>query len=163
MTSTTSALAIEFRDAMSRMCSPVSVITTMNGDRPHGTTVSAVMSLSMDPILVAVALAESSDCLRMIEQHGLFGVNVLGSTQQHTATRFATKGDDKLANVRWHASGGSPRLDGCAIWLSCETTDTFPAGDHRMLVGAVTDIGIDSDAAPLTYYRRGFGTHLAHS
>ena len=163
MTTTTSTLASDFRDAMSSMCSPVSVITTMNGDRPHGTTVSAVMSLSMDPILIAVALAESSDCLRMIEQHGRFGVNILGSTQQDTATRFATKGEDKLVGVRWHESGGSPRLDGSAVWVACVAADSFPAGDHRLLVGAVTGVEIDPDAAPLTYFRRGFGTHLAHS
>ena len=36
----------DFRSTMASVCAPVSVVTAMDGERPHGTTVSAFSSLS---------------------------------------------------------------------------------------------------------------------
>jgi Flavin reductase like domain len=38
---------------MGEVCTAVTVVTAMDGNRPHGTTVSAFSSLSLDPPLVA--------------------------------------------------------------------------------------------------------------
>ncbi len=151
-----------FKEAMAHMCAPVSVITTMAGERPHGTTVSALMSLSVDPLLIAVSLATTSESLSAIKSSGEFGVNVLGADQRHVAVRFATKGGDKFAGMPWRRQGALPRLDGSAIWLSCRLDSILPGGDHEILVGAVTEVETDTAAVPLTYHGRQFGTHLAH-
>jgi flavin reductase (DIM6/NTAB) family NADH-FMN oxidoreductase RutF len=49
---------------MADVCTPVAVVTTLRGDRPHGTTVSAFASLSMSPPMVLVSLDLRSDLLR---------------------------------------------------------------------------------------------------
>src|SRR5690606_19866346 len=95
-TDTLTDLQSGFKEAMAHMCAPVTVITTMDGPHPHGTTVSALMSLSMDPLLIAVAMATSSESLAAVKRTGVFAVNVLGAHQQDAALRFATKGDDKF-------------------------------------------------------------------
>ncbi|MFE0750367.1 flavin reductase family protein [Gordonia sp. NPDC058843] len=153
-------LSATFRDAMAHVCAPVSVITTMDGDRPHGTTVSAVMSLSMDPLLVAVALAESSACLRHIRAAGTFGVNILDSAQEDVAMRFATKGDDKFDAVDWSLSADVPRITGAAVWTACTLAGVAEGGDHTILIGSVVDVETRAGAAPLTYHGRRFGTHV---
>jgi flavin reductase (DIM6/NTAB) family NADH-FMN oxidoreductase RutF len=94
-------LATRFRHAMAHLCAPVTIITAMDDRRPHGTTVSAVMSLSVEPLLVAV-------------------------------------------------------------WLSCELESLLPGGDHTIVVGRVHTADTNTDAEPLTYHRRSFGTHAAH-
>ncbi|MBS9375203.1 flavin reductase family protein [Rhodococcus sp. B50] len=156
---TTTDLPADFREAMAHMCAPVTVVTAMDDERPHGTTVSAVMSLSVDPLLIAVAMATTSESLSTIKRAGRFGVNVLGAHQQHIAMRFATKGDDKFAEMPWQRHNAIPRLDGSAIWLSCRLDSILPGGDHEILVGAVTEVETDSSAEPLTYHGRQFGTH----
>lgn len=92
-------VADAFRHVMAGVCTPVSVVTALDGDRPHGTTVSAFASLSMEPPMVLVALDRKSDLLALVRGSGLFGVNVLGSEQSALATRFARKGIAKFEHV----------------------------------------------------------------
>lgn len=162
MPASTLDLAGDFRDAMAHLCAPVSVITATDGDRPHGTTVSAVMSLSVEPLLVAVALADNSDCLGIVRSTGTFGINILGAGQGEVAMKFATKGHNKFDGTSWALSTEVPRLDGAAVWLACTVADIVSGGDHCILLGSVREVSIDRGAAPLTYHGRRFGTHVAH-
>ncbi|HEY1665807.1 MAG TPA: flavin reductase family protein, partial [Trebonia sp.] len=88
--------ATVFRDTLARVPTPVTVVTSHIDRRPHGTTVSAFSSLSLEPPMILVSLDQNSDLLKIIEESGRFGVNVLASGQQSLATTFARKGDDKF-------------------------------------------------------------------
>ncbi|GAA2691270.1 hypothetical protein GCM10010400_65620 [Streptomyces aculeolatus] len=46
---TTPDLRAAFTEVMAAVPTPVSVVTAIDGDRPHGTTVSAFTSLSLNP------------------------------------------------------------------------------------------------------------------
>lgn len=162
ITTTAVDLAGDFRDAMAHLCAPVSVITAMDDGRPHGTTVSAVMSLSLQPLLIAVSLARTSDCLAIIRDTGAFGVNILGADQGDIALQFATKGRNKFGESGWTTSTDVPRLDGSAVWLACTLAGDVTGGDHQILFGEVAEVSVRSGAAPLTYHNRCFGTHTAH-
>ncbi|MEC3974493.1 flavin reductase family protein [Amycolatopsis sp. H20-H5] len=154
-------LAVRFRQAMATLCTPVTVVTGMDGDRPHGTTVSAFGSLPMDPTMVTVALDRGSALLAMVRRTRRFGVNVLGSDQSDLALRFARKGTDKFVGVEWHAAEGLPRLTGTQTWLSCDAAELVDGGDHVIALGLVTEIDT-VPTSPLTYCARSFGTHLDH-
>lgn len=152
------SVALGFREAMAHVCTPVTVITTFDGDRPHGTTVSAFMSLSMGPPMVAVALDGDSELLALIRESERFGVNVLASAQSDVALAFARKGRDKFNGVGWRRRDDLPALDGISGWVACTATDFAVGGDHTVIFGEV--IGADHAVAePLTYHRRVFGTH----
>ncbi|HEY4055490.1 MAG TPA: flavin reductase family protein, partial [Kofleriaceae bacterium] len=77
------------------MPAPVTVITTLERDRPHGTTVSAFCSLSADPPLVLVALDRESNLLRKLRAIGQFGISVLATGQDEIARRCAQKDHGK--------------------------------------------------------------------
>jgi flavin reductase (DIM6/NTAB) family NADH-FMN oxidoreductase RutF len=149
-----------FRAVMATVCTPVSVVTTMAGDRPHGSTVSAFASLSLNPPMVLVSLDLGSDLLRHIRDSGAFGLNVLHDGQAALAASFARKGDDKFDGVSWVLQAGVPRLDGCAGWLGCTVDRLVDGGDHVVAFGRVIDAGHQA-ASPLTYHQRQFGTHQA--
>jgi flavin reductase (DIM6/NTAB) family NADH-FMN oxidoreductase RutF len=153
-------LATTFRDGMAHMCAPVTIITAMDDTRPHGTTVSAVMSLSMDPPLIAVALAHTSESLGLIKRTNRFGVNILSAAQHPTAIQFAGKGQDKFLDVPWTEASGLPRINNSAIWIDCTAASFAEAGDHLIVVGSVQHVETDTDLAPLTYHGRRFGTHV---
>jgi flavin reductase (DIM6/NTAB) family NADH-FMN oxidoreductase RutF len=152
--------AATFRAVMATVCTPVSVVTTMAGDRPHGSTVSAFASLSLTPPMVLVSLDLGSDLLRHIRGSRTFGLNVLHAGQAALATAFARKGDGKFDGVSWALQDGVPRLEGCAGWLACTITQFVPGGDHVVVFGRAVGAGHGA-APPLTYHQRRFGTHEA--
>jgi flavin reductase (DIM6/NTAB) family NADH-FMN oxidoreductase RutF len=149
-----------FRGAMAAVCAPVTVVTTLVGDEPYGSTVSAFASLSLDPPMVSVALDGRSRLLDAIRRSGAFGVNVLHHDQPDLARRFATPGVERFADLAWERDGGVPRLDAAAAWIACTLAGAVPGGDHTLLLGAVTRAA-HTDLPPLTYARRTFGTHAA--
>jgi flavin reductase (DIM6/NTAB) family NADH-FMN oxidoreductase RutF len=55
-----SVSADDFRSVMGAVATPVAVATAMDQRGPHGTTVSAFTSLSLDPPMVLVALDRGS-------------------------------------------------------------------------------------------------------
>ncbi|GAA2862492.1 hypothetical protein GCM10010472_19850 [Pseudonocardia halophobica] len=149
-----------FLEVMAGVCTPVTVITALDGERPHGTTVSAFASLSLQPAMVMIALDERSDLLAIVRREGRFGVNVLASEQAGLASRFAAKGVEKFDGVEWTARAGLPSLEAASGWLACETSDFVAGGDHTVVLGRVVNAAA-SMASPLIYHRRVFGTHSA--
>jgi flavin reductase (DIM6/NTAB) family NADH-FMN oxidoreductase RutF len=146
-----------FRHAMAQVCTPVSVVTTFDS-RPHGTTVSAFTSLSMEPAMVLVSLDRQSDLLSELARIRRFGVNVLSSGQSALALRFARKGVDTFDGLEWHEEEGRPRFTGAAVWLGCRLERLVSGGDHQVAFGEVTAIHVN-EARPLVYHARTFGTH----
>jgi flavin reductase (DIM6/NTAB) family NADH-FMN oxidoreductase RutF len=144
---------------MAEVCSPVSVITTLSGGWPHGTTVSAFSSLSLNPAMVLAALSRQSELLSHMRRTRRFGLNLLSSSQHELASRFARKGTDKFDGVPWTAHQGVPHLAGATGFLCCIVADLIAGGDHFIVVGEVT-FASSAAASPLTYHRRRFGTHV---
>jgi flavin reductase (DIM6/NTAB) family NADH-FMN oxidoreductase RutF len=149
-----------FKSAMGSVCTPVSVVTAFDGDRPHGTTVSAFCSLSLSPPMIMVALDESSALLQILRTAPRFGVNILSHAQDRLANKFAVKGDDKFQEVDWVDRSGAPYIVESAGWCACEVAQLVPGGDHTVVLAHVVEID-HAESAPLTYHRRGFGTHSA--
>jgi flavin reductase (DIM6/NTAB) family NADH-FMN oxidoreductase RutF len=146
-----------FREALGAVCAPVAVVTSFFDERPHGTTVSAFCSLSLEPPLVLVALDRGSDLLRMIRSARRYGINVLGHDQEAVAKRFARKGIDKFDEVDWELDSDLPRLDATASWIACRLHELIDGGDHVIAVGFVERAQAGA-AHPLLYRQRAFGT-----
>ncbi len=149
-----------FRSAMASVCTPVAVVAAVDGSRAHGTTVSAVMSLSMDPPMVAVALDNGSELLSIVRESGTFSVNFLSAEQGSVAMVCAGKGHDKFDGLDWSLDHGLPRIARASSWIACEDATFAQGGDHVVVMGEVR--AVDQEAvAPLTYHRREFGTHTS--
>ena len=154
----TTPLAEEFRAVMAGVPTQVSVVTTLTDGRPHGTTVSAFASLSMDPPMVLVSLARTSSLLARLAVGRAFGVNVLGSDQAPLALAFARRGAKEFGGVGWEVDTGAPRLTGSPGWLACRVTQLVEGGDHVIVLGEVQRAATTA-GPPLTYHARTFGTH----
>jgi flavin reductase (DIM6/NTAB) family NADH-FMN oxidoreductase RutF len=155
-------IQVAFRQAMAGVCTPVSVVTAMDGDRPHGTTVSAFASLSMNPPMVLVSLDRGSGLLRLLRPGAGFGVNILAGHQSELALAFARKGVGKFEGVPWQCDHGLPRLGAVCGWLACTVADLVTGGDHVIALGAVR-VAESFPGSPLTYHAREFGTHRPFS
>jgi flavin reductase (DIM6/NTAB) family NADH-FMN oxidoreductase RutF len=145
----------QLREVLSRVPTPVTVITTLDAAGPHGTTVSAFCSLSADPPLVLVALDRESNLLRKLHTTQRLGVSVLADGQHEVAVRCASKDPDKFDSVPWDEQGGVPRIAGAAGWFCCDLESLLPGGDHEIVVGRVVECAL-GDGLPLVYHRRTF-------
>lgn len=151
-----------FRELMAGVSGPVTVVTAVLDGVPHGTTVSAMMSVSMRPPLVGVGLDAASQILAHARASGRFGINVLAHDQSHVALRFAQKAPpaQKFEGVDWALEDGLPRIGGALGWMVCSVEQAIEAGDHVILLGRLAS-GVSTKGAPLVYAQRSFGTHTA--
>lgn len=123
-----------------------------------GMTVNAFASISMDPPLVMVSLAEGSRALAPVLEAGTFGINILGGGSSHAATAFARRDTAKIEDFSWAAGvWGSPLLVGDAEAMAdCSVEETHVVGDHTIVIGRVCQAEYFG-RAPLGYLRRNFG------
>lgn len=143
---------------MSRWPTGVAVVTSRDGSGPRGATTNALTSLSLDPLLVLVALEHESNTLHAVRSSGRFCINILSAGQEELARRFATKasGEEKLAGVPHELVDGVPVLAGSVAWLACDLDVELGGGDHTILLGAPRAAGADAGARPLVFYGRRF-------
>ncbi|MFJ9628426.1 flavin reductase family protein [Streptomyces sp. NPDC091280] len=149
----------DFRAAMARFPSGVVVVTTCCEDgTPRGFTASSFCSVSLEPPMVLVCLANSADSAPSFERCDRFAVSVLAPSHRPLAVRFATKGTDKFASEGLGLSpGGLPTVERALSELDCAAHARHPAGDHTVLIGRVTGVRL-GEGSPMVYYDRGFRT-----
>ncbi|MDH6113666.1 flavin reductase ActVB [Kitasatospora sp. MAP12-15] len=153
--------AQSFRDAMSLLAAPTAIVATRDADgQPWGFTASAVTSVSLDPPLLLVGIARTSSCHQALVSAAEFTVNVLGEQHQDIARRFATHGLDRFAGSGLTSWPGTalPCLPDARVLLRCTVAQVTPAGDHDLLLGAVTGIRIGHPGRSLVWYQRTFHT-----
>lgn len=149
-----SAASAEFRAVMGNFATGVTVVTALDGSSPIGFTCQTFTSLSLDPPLISFAVSRASSSRPLILDAGRFCVNILAFDQRRLCTRFATRGVDRFESVSWwHSPSGSPILDGVLAWVDCSVEAEYPAGDHVIVIGRVTDLSYLREAAPLVYHR----------
>jgi 3-hydroxy-9,10-secoandrosta-1,3,5(10)-triene-9,17-dione monooxygenase reductase component len=148
---------IAFREAIGHFATGVTVITTMHEGRPAGMTASAVASLSLDPVLLLVCIANRLPTHQAIEGARRFVVNVLGEGQEELALRFARPAPDKFAGVPLESGRDLPVLEDAIAYFVCDVQESFPGGDHSIFIGLVRDCRTQSGKRPLLYFRSGFG------
>ncbi|MFN8558597.1 MAG: flavin reductase family protein [Dehalococcoidia bacterium] len=150
---------LDFRNAMARFASGVTVITTVDaaGQR-WGFTASAFSSLSLDPPLSLVCLEKRAESYEAFMLATHFGVSFLATGQLDLAWRFATKGIDKFADtpIETGAVAAMPLVRDAAVHLECTVHDRLDGGDHTIIVGRVL-AAISTDREPLVHYNRKFG------
>lgn len=145
--------------SMGNVCKTVTIVSAKTSDKqPYGTTVSAFGGLSLDPPLVTVALDRGSVLLGHLQLGARVGVNILAHHQAELAQKFAKSHPDKFCDTDWMWDHGLPRLAEIATWIACDIDQMIEGGDHVIIIGRVVHAET-SDAAPLVYARRVFGTH----
>ena len=153
--------AARFRQVLGHFCTGVTVVAAIV-EEPVGFTVQSFSSVSLDPPLVAVCPARTSSSWPRIRSAGVFCVNVLAEDQEALARVFATRGADKFNGVGWRptARSGSPVLNGVLAWVDCRIEAEHDGGDHLVVLARVVDMGVESEAGPLLFYRGGYGRFL---
>jgi 4-hydroxyphenylacetate 3-hydroxylase, reductase component len=144
----------ELRRVMGHFATGVTVITTKDKDGvPQGLTANAFMSLSLNPPLVLISVDKGVTCYACFEAGNGFTVNFLAEGQQEISKRFATKGADKFADLKWNpSSNGAAIIDGVIGYVECKITQCHDGGDHTIVVGEILNVSATGDR-PLLFFK----------
>jgi len=148
----------QFRAALSRFASGITVVTVRGGDgTDHGMTVSAFTSLSLEPPLVLVCIDAVATILPHLGAAETFGISILAAGQRALSKRFADQSVDRFAGVAISRAASGPALiDGAVAHLECRRVAMHPGGDHVIAVGEVLHATAFMEE-PLVYFHRGYG------
>lgn len=151
--------AAVFRETLGHYPTGVAVVTGIGADgAPVGMVVGSFTSVSLDPPLVAFLPTKESASWARLREARRFCVNVLASDQEDVCRRFATMGARKFDGASWTpAPGGSPVLDGVVAWIECDHHQVVDAGDHVIVLGAVTEMSVTRPSLPLLFFQGGYG------
>lgn len=143
----------EFRAALSRFASGVTVVTTKDAEgKPHGITVSAFCSLSLDPPLILVCIEKSAGSHNAFTESGFFVVNILSEEQIAHSNQFAAPIFDKFNGIKYQTGlEGVPILENALANLECKLVNSHENGDHTIFVGQVEKTTL-KDGKPLLYF-----------
>ncbi|MEU1662148.1 flavin reductase family protein [Streptomyces sparsogenes] len=145
----------DYRGAISRLPTGITVITAPGPDGPAGCTANAVLSLSLEPPSLLVSLATGSRTLAAVLAAGTFGVNVLTWADRALAGQFATgPGDSRFRGVPWRPVRGVPVLDRTAVSAVCRIHQTVGLLDHTLVAGTVTWTRTGATGATVLYRHR---------
>jgi flavin reductase (DIM6/NTAB) family NADH-FMN oxidoreductase RutF len=134
----------------------VAVLTVEHEGQPMGVTVSSLVSLSLEPPLVGVALGQHSAALELLREAGRCAFSLLSGEQETIAQHFA-RGVPPIAH--WHgiptrASTFGPLIEGALGWLQCELRSSQDTGDHVFFVAQVVEVE-RGRPGPALVYREG--------
>jgi 3-hydroxy-9,10-secoandrosta-1,3,5(10)-triene-9,17-dione monooxygenase reductase component len=148
---------------MSQFCTGVVVVSGLDpsagGGQAIGFSAQSFVSVSLDPPLVSICPARSSQTWPRLREAGRFGINVLAADQHPVCATFARSGIDKFAQQPWSPSAtGLPMLDGVLAYIECRLEAEHDAGDHTLVIGRVEELRVvDPERAPLLFFRGRYG------
>ena len=148
------------RQVMGRFATGVTVVTTRYGDEISGMTANAVISLSLDPPLVAVSVDKSSNMHGYLKEGRCFAINVLKPEHQALSNRFAQRGPKDFSDLKLkQGETGAPILAEALAYVDCRLVEITAVGDHDLFIGEPVS-GAVGEGAPLLFYGGQYGEML---
>lgn len=152
-----SEVGLQQRDLFRRWPAGVSVVVAETEGRRAGLTVSSLLSLSLEPPLVAISLSRSASLYEVLDEAGEWGVSLLAGDQRHLAQHFARNVPPIALWDGIAVRDDEPRLLAGALgWLLVETVEARALGDHALFVGAPRSVERGPGAGPLVHLDRGY-------
>jgi flavin reductase (DIM6/NTAB) family NADH-FMN oxidoreductase RutF len=154
----------EFRNALSKLATPVSGIATDGPAGTAGLTCSAVCAVSDEPPMLLVCVHSKSAANAVIKTNGVLCVNCLQVEQKDLSQAFAGVGsipmDKRFEMTDWGTlATGAPHCKTALVAFDCKVADMRDMGTHTIFIAQVMATAERSEAGnPLIYQRRAYGT-----
>lgn len=149
---------LEFRRAMGRFASGVTVVTGIDEGEPVGFACQSFASVSLEPPLVLFCADHRGRSWPRIRKSGRFCVNVLAEDQVDICNRFGSRGGKKFDGLEWDLSRwGAPALRGVLLRVHAQVHDVHVAGDHDVVIGRVLELEPVAEGRPMIFYRGRLG------
>jgi flavin reductase len=144
---------IAFKGAMRRLASGVAILTTNHQGRRFGMTATALMSLSMAPPSLAVAINRNASIYEALTARKSFCVNLLHERHAELCHWFsAVPAADRFQTGAWaEDADGLPYLKDSEASIACAIGPVLDFGSHTIFVGQVLRTILGGSCTPLVY------------
>ncbi|KPM50700.1 oxidoreductase [Frankia sp. R43] len=137
--------------------SGVAAVAALVDGAPVGIAASSFTSVSMEPPLVSLCVAHTSNTWPVLRSATRIGVSILSADQDRAARQLAGRGGDRFAELRWRVSEhGAVLLDGASGWIETSIEQEVRAGDHDVILLRVHDLDADHGISPLVFHASQF-------
>ena len=147
----------EQRALFRRWPAGVSVVVAEVDGRRAALTVSSLVSLSLDPPLVGISIAEQASLHELLRGADEWTASILAGNQEQLAQHFARSVPPL---VLWNGidvrDDDSRLISGAAGWLVARTVAEHKTGDHTFFVAEVLSVEEGNAADSLTYVHRSY-------
>ncbi|WP_312024831.1 flavin reductase family protein [Amycolatopsis balhimycina] len=138
MVRTVASTSRQFRRCVGSFPTGVCVVASAGASDPAGMTLNSFTSVSLEPLLIAVAFADGTRTGIAVAESGTFSVSVLAADQRDIAVAFARAGADFREDLVTR-DGARFWVPGSVANLHCSVAETVQAGDHQLVLGHVEE------------------------
>jgi flavin reductase (DIM6/NTAB) family NADH-FMN oxidoreductase RutF len=148
----------EFKTAVGKFPTGVTVISTSLDNRLWGFTANSFTSVSLDPKLVSFCLNKEAGCFDIFKEAPYFAISILSSKQADLSRHFASRLDKKYDSIDYMIGEFSkaPLLTDSVAFIECKKYNQFECGDHYIFIGEVGKTSIDNSKSPLLYFAKSY-------
>jgi len=147
----------ELKENMRRWATGVAIVTSVDNMEKHGMTVNSFISISIEPPMICVTLANDTRTKKMVEKTNVFGVTILSDLQEEIANRFS----GRIADIEYRfqeldfftMESGVPFISGGLGFLDCVVKYTYVMKNSTLFIGEVISTKNNS-GTPLIYHNR---------
>jgi flavin reductase (DIM6/NTAB) family NADH-FMN oxidoreductase RutF len=152
-----------------RIPNALALVGSRAGDQRNAMTTSWITQLSMEPVLIGVAVDNEAITHRLITEGGSFSVNLWDSTDTKVFVKFSKPAVDDGSTLNGRAvraaTTGAPIFEEAIAWVDCAVRHHHDFGTHTLFVGEVVDAGLnreDPRAAAMSDTRMKYGGVKRH-
>ena len=150
----------DFRHALGRFATGVTVVTTEGADGPVGITANSFASVSLDPALVLWSPARGSGRFPVFTTATHYAIHILDEAQVDIARHFVRHGHAPDGMDWTRGADGQPALPDSLARFDCRAEAAHDGGDHLILVGRVRH-AVVRDGIPLVFLGGAYGRFTA--
>jgi flavin reductase (DIM6/NTAB) family NADH-FMN oxidoreductase RutF len=154
-----SITAEKLKQVMRNWTSGVAIVSSQFRGISHGMTVNSFTSVSVEPPLVVVTLANQTRTCDLVKKSHEFGVTILSSQQKGISDRFAgIMGDneDRFAYLETYSLiSPSLLISGGLAWLDCSVINEINLGKSTLFIADVVAAEAEQ-GDPLLYHDRDY-------
>jgi flavin reductase (DIM6/NTAB) family NADH-FMN oxidoreductase RutF len=148
------------RLAMRHWPTGVTVVTSRFGNTCHGMTVNSFTSISLEPPVVSITLANSTRTYQLVCMSGIAAITILNEDQAEISDRFAgriAEDGDRFAGLEtFGLVTGAPLLVGGLSFLDCRVRAQHPLEMSTLFLLDVIAAQPSERNRPLVYFNRGY-------
>ncbi|GAA2514261.1 flavin reductase family protein [Winogradskya humida] len=143
----------ELRKAFTLYPRGVMAVAAQIDGAPVGLAVSAFVSVSLDPPLLALCIDAGSRTWPVLSTAGTIGVSVLTEEHAWLGRQLASRTRDRFADAKFDETArGALLLTDAAARFECETESVSPGGDHLIVLLKVVSMDADPSRRPLVWH-----------
>jgi len=150
------------RNVMRNWTTGVCIVSCSYEDQLHGMTVNSFTSVSLDPPIVSLTLANNTRTFGLIQKAGKFSISILKFDQKWISDRFAGKvpeSSNRYANLDTISMpGGQIAIANSIACLECSVRKFVNMHTSTLILGDVENTIEDKINKPLVYHNRGYYT-----